>query len=56
MTRPDPHPLLDAVQPVVDAVGATLVSAAEREPSDVPLMWEGEVVAAVRTIRSVHRW
>ena len=48
MTRPDPHPLLDAVQPVVDAVGATLVSAAEREPSDVPLVWDGEVVAAVR--------
>ncbi len=43
-----PHPLLSAVKPVVDAVGATLVAASEREPSDVPLLWEGEVVAAVR--------
>ena len=43
-----PHPLIAAVAPVVDAVGATLVSAADREASDVPLMWDGEVVAAVR--------
>ncbi|HEY5663347.1 MAG TPA: helix-turn-helix domain-containing protein [Ilumatobacter sp.] len=42
------HPLLRAVRPVVEAVGATLVSPAEQEPSDVPLMWEGEIVAAVR--------
>ena len=42
------HPLLKAVKPVVDAVGATLVPAAQQEPSDVPLVWEGEVVAAVR--------
>ena len=43
-----PHPLVRAIKPVVDAVGATLVSAADREPSDVALMWDGEVVAAVR--------
>lgn len=42
------HPLLDAIRPVVDAVGASLVSAADREPSDVPLEWEGEIVGAVR--------
>ena len=42
------HPLVAAVRPVVDAVGATLVPAEEREASDVPLMWEGAVVAAVR--------
>ncbi len=42
------HPLLAAVGPVVDAVGATLVSADEQEPSDVPLLWDGEVVGAVR--------
>jgi hypothetical protein len=39
---------VQAVKPLVDAVGASLVSAHEREPSDVPLLWEGEVVAAVR--------
>jgi hypothetical protein len=44
----EPHPLVTAVQPVVDAVGATLIAADEREASDVPLVWDGEVVAAVR--------
>ena len=43
-----PHPLVVAVKPVIDAVGASLVPADQREPSDVPLMWEGRVVAAVR--------
>ncbi len=42
------HPLIDAVRPVVDAVGATLVGPADQEPSDVPLVWDGETVAAVR--------
>jgi hypothetical protein len=37
-----------AVQPVVDAVGATMVPPERREPSDVPLVWEGRIVAAVR--------
>jgi len=47
-SRPKPHPLVDAVRPVVDAVGATLVPVDEVEGSDVPLLWEGEVVGAVR--------
>ncbi len=42
------HPLVRAVRPVVDAVGATLVPPEARETSDVPLVWNGEVVAAVR--------
>ncbi len=41
-------PLLRAVAPVVDAVGATIVPVDRQEPSDVPLVWDGEVVAAVR--------
>jgi hypothetical protein len=44
----EPHPLLRAVKPVVDAVGATIVAPDDQEPSDVPLVWNGEVVAAVR--------
>ena len=44
----EPHPLVRAVRPVVDAVGASLVPPDEVEASDVPLVWEGEVVAAVR--------
>ncbi len=45
---PARHPLLTAVQPVIEAVGATLVTVDEREASDVPLVWDGEVVGAVR--------
>jgi hypothetical protein len=44
----EPHPLLQALKPVVDAVGATIVSPDDQEPSDVPLLWDGKVVAAVR--------
>ena len=42
------HPLQRAVQPVVEAVGARLVDTAEAEPFDVPLVWEGQTVGAVR--------
>ncbi len=44
----EPHPLLRAIKPVVDAVGATLVPPGDQEPSDVPLVWDGKVVGAVR--------
>jgi HTH domain len=46
--RNDVHPLVAAVRPVVDAVGASLVPADQQEASDVPLVWDGEVVGAVR--------
>ena len=42
------HPLLDTVQPLLSALGASLVSAAEMNKADVPLVWEGKVVAGVR--------
>jgi len=42
------HPLVRAVAPIADAVGATIVPVAEMGASDIPLLWEGEVVAAVR--------
>ena len=42
------HRLLRAIEPLLDAVGATLVSPDDQEPSDVPLVWDDEVVAAVR--------
>ena len=44
----EPHPVVRAIKPVLDAVGATLVPAAQQEPSDVPLVWNGDVIAAVR--------
>ena len=42
------HPVILAVKPIVEALGASMVSADEREPGDFLLRWEGEVVAAVR--------
>jgi hypothetical protein len=40
--------LLKAIQPLIDAIGCTIVSSADREASDVPIIVEGEVVAIVR--------
>ena len=44
----DPNPLIRAIRPVVDAVGATFVPAAEAEASDVPIVWDGRTIVAVR--------
>jgi HTH domain len=44
----DPNPLIRAIRPVVDAVGATFVPAAEAEASDVPIVWDGHTIVAVR--------
>jgi hypothetical protein len=46
--RPTVHPLIRAVKPVVDAVGASFVAVGDMEASDVPLVWEGRTIAAVR--------
>lgn len=42
------HPLVAAVKPLVDAVGAELLVPAQAEGDDVVLSWEGEDVLAVR--------
>jgi hypothetical protein len=42
------HPLVVAVKPIVEALGAIVVPADEREPGDLPVKWEGQVLAAVR--------
>jgi hypothetical protein len=42
------HPLLAALQPVADALGAELVEPGETLASDIPLRWEGAVVGAMR--------
>jgi hypothetical protein len=46
--RPGVHPLIRAVKPVVEALGASFVAANDMEASDVELVWEGQTVAAVR--------
>ena len=47
------HPLIEAVRPLADAVGAEIVDPAQADGSAVMLEWEGEVVAGVR-ILSLH--
>lgn len=42
------HPLVLAVRPIAEALGATMLPASEREPSDIPVMWEGAVLAVIR--------
>jgi hypothetical protein len=42
------HPLIAAIRPLVQAMGGEFVDVSKREPSDIPVSWEGEVVAAVR--------
>ncbi|MEO1062496.1 MAG: helix-turn-helix domain-containing protein [Actinomycetota bacterium] len=42
------HPLVDAVRPLVDALGAELVEPTEIGQADLSLCWEGRVVAGVR--------
>lgn len=42
------HPLVAAVKPLVDAMGAELLGPAQAEVDDVVLSWEGEDVLAVR--------
>ena len=42
------HPLVTATAPIADAIGATIVAVDDAESSDVPLVWDGVVVAAVR--------
>jgi hypothetical protein len=42
------HPLVLAVRPIVEALGAQVLPLADREPGDLPLKWEGTEVAVVR--------
>ncbi|SFY02087.1 helix-turn-helix domain-containing protein [Streptomyces atratus] len=48
MTEPADHPLVTAVKPLVDAMGAELIGPEQAQPDDVVLAWEGEEVIAVR--------
>lgn len=48
MTAAPRHPLVEAVQPIIEALGAAVVAPEGRQPGDLPLTWNGEVVAAVR--------
>lgn len=42
------HPLLAALRPVVNAIGAEIISAGDIQSADIPIVWEGETIAGVR--------
>ncbi len=42
------HPLLEALSPLQDILGIEILDKQETTSSDVPLLWEGEVVGGVR--------
>ncbi|MFF8289997.1 helix-turn-helix domain-containing protein [Streptomyces sp. NPDC016309] len=48
MTEPADHPLVTAVKPLVDAMGAQILGPEQATDDDVVLAWEGEDVLAVR--------
>ncbi|MFI1159496.1 helix-turn-helix domain-containing protein [Streptomyces sioyaensis] len=48
MTEPADHPFVQAVKPLVDAMGGRLVAPDQAQGDDVVLTWEGEDRVAVR--------
>ncbi len=48
MTVATTHPVLVAIQPLLDAVGGTIIPAGGLDAGDVPISWEGEVIGGVR--------
>jgi len=45
-----PHPLVEAITPLVERLNAELVAPADARADDIPLVWEGEPVIAVRLL------
>jgi len=43
-----PHPFLDALRPVADAIDATIVPRSRLRDGDIELRWEGQVVGGLR--------
>jgi hypothetical protein len=42
------HPVIAAMRPSVEAAGGIIVDEAQAEPLDVPIHWDGKVLAYVR--------
>ncbi len=42
------HPLIVALEPLAEVLGADLVSLSKLHEGDIPLHWEGELVGALR--------
>jgi hypothetical protein len=50
---PARHPFLSALEPVADALGATVVPASHVSSGDIPLRWEDTLVGGLR-LPGVH--
>jgi len=48
MPEPEVHPLITAISPLIERLDAELVVPEEARDDDVPLLWEGEPLVAVR--------
>jgi hypothetical protein len=48
MTISTTHPVLVAIQPLLDAIGGTITPVDQIESGDVSISWDGEVIAGVR--------
>jgi hypothetical protein len=42
------HPVVQAIRPTIDAVGASLVDPEQLGSGDIPLVWEGTPIAGIR--------
>jgi hypothetical protein len=42
------HQVLATLQPLVDALGCSMIDSSQIEAADIPLVFEGELIAAVR--------
>ncbi len=42
------HPLLTAITPLLDRIGATVVEPDHLDKDDIPLAWDGAVIAGIR--------
>ena len=42
------HPVLDAVRPLLERIGAVVVAPTQLRADDVPLAWDGQIIAGIR--------
>ena len=47
------HPLLLAIGPLIDRIGAAVVDPVDIQTDDIPLRWDGQVVAGIRLGASI---
>ena len=47
------HPLLLAIDPLINRIGAAVVDPSDLHTDDVALRWDGEIVAGIRLPASV---